>query len=220
MSLPERITYLARRNPSFASHEAWVPRWREHWALAAGQPESATVARYAQGEVIDDDADPPYDGMAFSEYRSPADRIRNRSAEGYHAIMSADEELVFDRLILECSFFGTRHLIAGGDRSPYAVVRFVRRARPGDDFFANWERWAAWCTGLPHGMLGAAQTRALPAPVGGWGLDVDGCEDYRFATLGAARRFRDGEELARRTAAGPFVVAHTVVIHETVLKDS
>jgi len=219
VSAPERITYLARRHPSFSTRAEWVPRWREHWALAASQPESATVRRYAQGEVLLDAAEPRHDGMAYAEYVSPEARLRNRAAQGYHSIMSADEAVVFDQLILGCSFFGTHHLLAGDVSAPFAVVRFVRRAWVGQDFALTWERWAEPWSTLPHGMRGIAQTRALPAPPDGWGLDVDGCEEYRFATLGAARMFFEGVELAQRTAEAPFVVTDAVMVHDVVLKD-
>src|SRR5690606_17671668 len=105
VTAPERIMYLARRHPRFATREEWVPRWRAHWELAAAQPESATVRRYIQSEVLVDDSPRPHDGIGSSDYVSLEARLRNRSSERYHAIMRADELEVFDRPIIECAFF-------------------------------------------------------------------------------------------------------------------
>jgi len=206
MSAPERITYLARRHPSFASHEEWMPRWREHWALADRQPESSTVARYAQCEVLLDTTAPAHDAVAFSEYVSPEARRQNRSAAGYHALMSADELLVFDRLIVECAFFGTHHVLAGVESGAFKVVRFLT----GSSDVVDWEtRAAAVLEGAP--VLGYAQTRALPPPAGGWGLAVDGCEELWVASL-------DEAQALVAASAGPFELSVGVVTDEVVLK--
>lgn len=206
MSAPERITYLARRHPSFASHDEWMPRWRRHWELAARQPESSTVARYAQCEVLIDTTSPPHDAVAFSEYVSPEDRLRNRAAAGYHAIMSADELLVFDRLIVACAFFGTHHVLAGVESGAYKVVRFLR----GSSDVTDWETRATEVLDGPS-VLGYAQTRALPPPPGGWGLAVDGCEELWVASLVEA-------EALVAASAGPFELSVGVVTDEVVLR--
>lgn len=208
MSAPERITYLARRHPSFASRQEWVPRWRTHWELATRQPESATVARYAQCEVLFDTTSPPHDAVAFSEYVSPDDRVRNRAAEGYHAIMSADELLVFDRLIRECSFFGTHHVIAGAEAGAFKVVRFL----VGSSAAADWEARAVEVLDGAS-LLGYAQTRALPPPPGGWGLEVDGCEELWVGSIDEARTLLTPE---RRD--GAFTMRVGVVTDEVVLR--
>lgn len=207
MRAPERITYLARRNPSFASHDEWMPRWREHWALAARQPESATVARYAQCEVLRDTTSPPHDAVAFSEYVSPQARVRNRAAVDYHATMSADERLVFDRVILECSFFGTHHVLAGVEMGAFKVVRFLI----GSSDSADWESRAADVQDGAE-LLGYAQTRALPPPPGGWGLAVDGCEELWVGSLAEA-------EALIAAPAGRFEVSVGVITDEVVLKN-
>ena len=206
MSAPERITYLARRHPSFATHDEWMPRWREHWALAARQPESATVARYAQCEVVVDTTSPPHDAVAFSEYVSPEARRSNRASEGYHAIMRADELVVFDRAILECSFFGAHHVLAGVEEGPFKVVRFLVGST--DD--ADWADRATAVLG-EAALLGYAQTRALPPPPAGWGLAVDGCEELWVDTLDDARRLLVPPEGSLRMSVG-------VVTREVVLK--
>lgn len=206
MSAPERITYLARRHPSFASHDEWMPRWRAHWELAASQPESATVARYAQCEVLLDTAEPAHDAVAFSEYVSPEARLRNRGAAGYHAIMSADELQVFDRLILECAFFGTHHVLAGVESGAFKVVRFL----VGRSDAAGWDARAAEVLAGPP-LLGYAQTRALPPPPEGWGLAVDGCEELWVDSLDAAQALV-------AAPAGAFDLTVGVVTREVVLK--
>ena len=183
-----------------------MPRWRAHWELAARQPESATVARYAQGEVLADTTAPPHDAVAYSEYVSPEARVRNRSADGYHAIMRADELRVFDRPILECAFFGTHHVLAGVEAGAVKVVRFL----VGADRAADWDDRAASALATAP-LLGYAQTRALPAPPGGWGLPVDGCEEFWVDSLELAH--------ALLTApAGPFRVHVAVAAHEVVLR--
>lgn len=213
MSGAERITYLARRHPSFASHEEWMPRWRAHWALAAAQPESSTVRRYAQCEVLVDAADPPRDAVAFAEYVSPEERVRNRSAERYHAVMRADELEVFDRPIAECSFLGIHRLLAGAGRGPIKVVRFLRRPPRGDPADAVWADRAARVMEATEGVLGYAQTRALPAPGSGWGLPVDGCEELWVADVVAGGRLL--AEPSREDDG--FVVTDAVVTAEVVL---
>lgn len=224
MSAPERISYLARRHPAFVGHAEWLPRWRAHWALAAAQPESSTVRRYLQCEVLFDLSPRPHDAVASAEYFSPEDRVRNRGAAGYHAIMREDELLVFDRAIAECSFIGTHHVLAGAGRGPYKAIRFVRRADgvPAEGFPAAWEGWASWLAdGTEGGLLGYAQDRALPAPgPGGWGLAVDGSEEFWFGDAASAIRFLTGRELARRTARAPFTVVDAVVTDEVALKDA
>jgi hypothetical protein len=212
----QRIVYLARRNPLFAVHDDWVPRWRAHWALAASQPESATVRRYAQCEVLVDIDPDPHDAVATSEYWSPEARLANRSATGYHAIMTADELEVFDRPILECAFFGTFVPILGAAEGPFKVVRFLRSSRPA--FVDAWVGWSAWLHDVPDGLLGYAQTRAL-GPRSGSGLDVDGCEEFWFADRAAAEAFLRGPELARATRDLPAAVVAAVVTDEVVLKD-
>lgn len=222
MTAPERITYLARRHPSFASRAAWVPRWREHWALAAAQPESATVRRYVQCEVLFDTAATPRDAVASAEYVSPEARLRNRSAQDYHAIMRADELQVFDRGIRECSFIGTHHVLAGEGRGMFKIVRFVRHAASvaTSDFAAAWADWAFGMLDGGDGILGYAQTRALPPPgPEGWGLAVEGCEELWFADPDSARGFLSGP-LAAATATAPFVVTDAVVTDEVALKDA
>lgn len=209
----ERIVYLARRNPAFATHDEWVPRWRAHWALAASQPESATVRRYAQCEVLADLDPVPHDAVATSEYWSPEARLANRAASRYHAIMGADELEVFDRPILECALFGTFHVLHGTGEGPYKVVRFLR-GREG--FAAAWSGWARRWSELPHGMLGYAQTRAID-PRGG--LDADGCEEFWFRDPATAEAFLRSPELAAAAAELPADPIGTVVTDEVVLKD-
>lgn len=210
----ERIVYLARRNRAFATHDEWVPRWRSHWALADAQPESGTVRRYAQCEVLVDLDPVPHDAVATSEYWSPEARIANRSSRRYHALMGADELEVFDRPILECAFFGTFHVLHGAGEGPFKVVRFLR----GRDGFAEaWTRWAARWRDLPHGMLGYAQTRAIEPRAG---LDVDGCEEFWFADPGVAERFLRSPALEAAAAELPADLIAAVVTDEVVLRNA
>lgn len=211
MSPPERITYLARRNPSFRSRAVWVRRWRAHWELAARQPESATVHRYAQCEVIEDTTVPPHDAVAFAEYASPEERARNRAADRYHAIMRADELVVFDRTIAECSFLGTHHMIAGVDRGPVKVVRFLRGHRNQ----ADWDARATEVLDAHLPLGGYAQTRASPPPPTGWGLEVGGCEEFWVGS------FEEAQALAAFPCVSDRRDLHArVVTVEAVLKDS
>lgn len=121
--------------------------------------------------------------------------------------MGADELLVFDRPILECSFFGTHHVLAGVQSGPFKVVRFLAGSSVSD-----WEDRAATALGA-RPVLGYAQTRALPAPPAGWGLAVDGCEELWVASLDAARAL-----LVPPAAVGPFSTVAAVVTREVVLR--
>jgi hypothetical protein len=213
-----RINYLARRNPSM-THEQWVPRWREHWRLAARQPESATVRRYIQCEVLHDDARPAHDGAASSEYFSAEARTANRAAVDYHRIMRQDEELVFDSLIERCSFIGEHRVLSGAGTGPFKVIRFLKR-RPGlssEDFARAWsgEHVRRALESSPE-LLSYAQNLPIePERPGGWGLDVDGSEELWFDGLRPAIDY--ARTLPRDSPH--FRVAAQVVTNEVILKD-
>ncbi|MFF5234349.1 hypothetical protein [Dactylosporangium sp. NPDC000521] len=217
-----RINYLARRHPQW-THAAWVPRWRRHWRLAEPRPESATVRRYIQCEVLHD-ADPvPHDGVASAEYVSLAARHANRAAAGYHRIMRQDEVQVFDSLIADCSFIGSHHVVFGAGTGPFKVVRFLKRRASvaAGDFVRAWrglhgarmiEAWPA--------MLSYAQNVAVvPERPDGWGLNVDGSEELWFDALAPAVACATSETL-QRIGSHLFTVTATVVTDEVILKDA
>jgi hypothetical protein len=170
--------------------------------------------------VLRDDSATPRDALATAEYWSSEDRMRNRAAAGYHAIMRADELEVFDRAIVECSFIHTHHVLVGSGTGPFKIVRFVRRIGDAATFADEWMRWADWLLDRPAGVSGYAVNPALPAPTGGWGMDVDGSDEFWFDDLDKATAFLDSGVLARRTASAPFVVADAVVTNEVILKDA
>lgn len=219
-----RINYLARRHPRL-THDEWVPRWRQHWRLADRQPQSATVRRYIQCEVLHEHGPGGHDGVASSEYFSDAARRANRAATDYHRIMREDETLVFDRLIEECSFIGEHRVLAGSGTGPFKVVRFLtRRPGIGADEFAD-------ALADPHAtrvlrssteLLGYAQNLAVqPDHPTGWGLNVDGSEELWFDAPQAAIAYSHSEALYRldTDATELFSVTAQVVTNEVILKD-
>nr|BFE59710.1 hypothetical protein GCM10020063_042360 [Dactylosporangium thailandense] len=148
-------------------------------------PESATVRRYIQCEVLFDTDPVPHDGVASAEYVSLAARQANRSAAEYHRIMRQDEELVFDTLIVNSSFIGSHHVLTGPGTGPYKVVRFLKRdpAVPPGEFAPRWrDHHAPQLIEAWPEMLSYAQNVAVgPESPRGWGLDVDGSEELWFA---------------------------------------
>lgn len=219
-----RINYLARRHPRL-NHEEWVTRWRQHWRLAERQPESATVRRYIQCEVLHEHGSGAHDGVASSEYFSDAARRANRAATDYHRIMREDERQVFDRLIEDCSFIGEHRVLAGSGTGPFKVVRFLaRHARISADEFADALAGAHATRVLRSSveLLGYAQNLAVrPDRPTGWGLDVDGSEELWFDRLPAAIAYSHSDALRRldTEATELFSVAAQVVTNEVILKD-
>ncbi len=211
MTAPLRINYLARRNAGFTADE-WIPVWRSHWALAASLPESRTVRRYIQCEVLLDPCALPHHAVASSEYFSPEARAANRGASGYHAIMGADEARVFETVISECSFIAEHHVLAGSGTGPFKVVRYLGAV--------DFEAWAPVALSLTDRLLGYAQNRAVdPERPEGWGLDVAGSEEFWFDSAEAAMEFSRSRRLRDATASSDLLVAHTVVTNEVILKD-
>ncbi len=165
----ERISYLAHRNPAFASRGdcAALARALGIGGLAA-RIGDGTALRAVRGAV----RGAPTTRTMRSRVPStglPEARVANREATGYHAVMREDELKVFDRGIVECSFIGTFHALIGRGGGPFKVVRFLRGR---DHRFAEfWSDWAAWLEDRPHGLLGYAQNRAIDPPTpAGWGL--------------------------------------------------
>lgn len=211
MSAPLRINYLARRNAGFTAEE-WIGVWRSHWALAASLPESATVRRYIQCEVLLDPCAAPHHAVASSEYFSPEARAANRGAVGYHATMGADEERVFETRISECSFIGEHHVLAGSGTGPFKAVRFLRAV--------DFDAWAPVALSLSDELLGYAQNRAVePERPEGWGLDVAGSEEFWFDNALSAIDFLESDLLREETTAAGLEVEHAVVTNEVILKD-
>jgi hypothetical protein len=218
----QRITYLARRNPRWSRQE-WLPRWREHWRLAAGMEGSATVRRYVQCAVLETVGEGDYDCVATAEYVSAAARTANRGNAEYHRIMRADEVEVFDTLIENCSFIGTHRVLAGTGAGPFKVVRFVRR-RPG----VAPERLAREWGGLHAERILASSSRIrgyaqdiadVPERPGGWGLDVEGTEEIWFDDLRDAIGYARSGALRRIDGSVGLVCAVAqVVTDEFVLK--
>jgi hypothetical protein len=217
-----RIVYLARRNPAL-DHDAWLPEWRRHWALASRQAESSTVRRYLQCEVLFDAHERPRDGLGISEYASEADRERNRSASEYHAIMQTDELRVFDGLVEKTATFVRQRVLAGSGLGPYKLVRFVRRDPrvSAEDFVEAWagEHARRVCS-LREDLLGYAQSMTVPPRLPSSQLAVDGLEEFWFADVRAARALLDSAALERATReAGVIEVTDRLVTDEVVLKD-
>jgi hypothetical protein len=217
-----RIVYLARRNPEL-DHDVWVREWRSHWALAARQAESSTVRRYLQCEVLFDAHERPRDGLGISEYASEADRARNRSASGYHAIMQADELRVFDRRVEEVAVFMRQRVLAGSGLGPFKLVRFVRRNPRvvAEDFAEVWAgEHARRVIALRDDLLGYAQSTRVPPRIPASRLEVDGLEEFWFADARAARALLDSAALERTThEVGVVHVTDHLVTDEVVLKD-
>lgn len=219
MTAVYRINYLARRHPRL-THEDWVRRWRDHWRLADRQPESATVRRYIQCEVIHDTAAVPHDGVATAEYFCPDARRSNRTATDYHRLMRADEEQVFDRLIERCSFIGEHRVLSGAGTGPFKVVRYLKRRPdvPPATFVAAWRgSHASRILESTSDLLSYAQNQPVaPERPAGWGLDVDGSEELWFADADTATAYAKS---AVPPEPGPFTVVAQVVTNEVILKD-
>ena len=61
-----KLMYLAKRNPSYTSQEAFRPRWRQHGALAMSLPTWTTGRRYVHADALAPSAAAPaheYDGV-------------------------------------------------------------------------------------------------------------------------------------------------------------
>jgi hypothetical protein len=239
VTAPERLIYIARRNPAYG-HEQWVGRWRDHWALAASQPEIEATRRYIQCEILFDAATPPRDGIAITEYRSPGARRAIRSATGFRAVMQADERRVFDRLVVETMLIARHHVIHGAGAGPFKVVRFVTRG-PGlsrEEFLHAWRAEYAPGAAASPDLLGYAQDHPLeqdhpseqdhpleqdhptePDGSSTWSLAADGVEEFWFADLSTCRTFLESPRLATLTdSAGLFAAVDAVVTDEVVLR--
>ncbi len=223
---PERAIYIARRHPAL-DRAAFIPRWRQHWALVGAMVETASVRRYAQCEVLHDTHPQPRDGVATSEFFSPELRAAIRNATEFRRIAHADERETFETLVGEHLFIARFHVLAGSGTGPFKIVRFVRR-RPGleqSDFFDRW-RYGDYVPGLlaapPTELLGYAQNHVIePDLVDAWTMNADGAEEFFFADLAAARRFLDSTHLAHATDRGGLFDdgIDAVITNEVILKD-
>lgn len=225
VSAPERVIYLARRHPDL-DRDAFVRRWRRHWAYVGGMAESGAVRRYAQCEVLRDTHPEPRDAVGISEFFSPEQRARIRTATEFRRLAQADERETFAAPVGDRLLIATFHVLSGSGTGPYKVMRFLRRRTGLDqaEFFRRWrgDYAAELLAAAPADLLGYAQNHAItPDLTTEWSLPADGAEEYFFDDLASAESFLDGalpRELAARHPIFDEPV-DVVITNEVILKD-
>ena len=121
--------YLARRNPGLTP-SAYTIRWREHGALAMRLPIWSNMVRYAQCDMLPDQAaafgaSAGYDGVGLVWYRD-ADALQAiaRQPELRNPLLE-DEPKVFDGLVRDFALLAREAILLDAGYGPIKILRFI-----------------------------------------------------------------------------------------------
>lgn len=125
------MIYLARRN-SALTREQFIPRWRQHGALAMTMPRWEAVRLYGQSEIVIPPQPIPgiaadADGVGMIWFRDAEARARNRGDMRSKAIMEADQLETFDRLVTDFALVAKEVVVKRGPRPPFKLMSFLKR---------------------------------------------------------------------------------------------
>jgi hypothetical protein len=142
-----KVMYLAKRNSTFASPEAFRPRWRQHGALAMSLPSWEGTKRYVHADV--QSSSPAgrahaFDGVGvvwLSGLNAGADQAQDSTEDG--AILLKDELVAFDGPVLPRAFIVEEKTLKAGNAADFVAYLFF-------DTAADAERAAATFAGMAN----------------------------------------------------------------------